>query len=1422
MANDDDFFSSTTTHAVSGAHMGEPDGAVDFAAAIASRFGSASMLTAKLPADVPTPAPAPPKNDVPDDFAAAIANRFGSANMLTAKLPASLPKPQQSQSPSPMLRMPSSPMAKLQITNSAPLDITTVRPSDLDSWLFDESTAARTLVVDIRPHAAYANARLPKAVSLSVPSTLLKRPLFSLERLCEMLPTPSARARFSAWKTASRILVYDADSAHIPETSNIFGLLRKFKNDKFAGELAWLQGGFQQVWKERRSVVDDKPPQGTDDPDEEDETSSDDRVLRTKRLPMAAFTLTSTTQNRPKRQGPGRTNLTLSEMHTPSAVAPPPPASSANPFFDNIRQNAELSHGITERIPLRIPRRVRRRINDLPFTWLQEIARRAATLPRAASHPAPRRDAYSSTSESEDDTADEPDPNDVEEGMEALAMQFYRIEVAEQRRMMNIMEHHTRESNTPQASRDSKPDDSDSCVSFSKGDRMFPYSIIAGVEKGSKNRYRNIWPFEHARVRLRGRKRNRKLQSQPSSGHISEHEHSPSREQFAQKTPRATQPLLSLPPSPGGDSDDYVNASHVQPLGTTKRYIATQGPLPDTFADFWTLVWQQNVHVIVMLTREIEGSMIKCGSYWTENSYGPLRLKLVSSTGGSGVESDNIVKPSPQSGGFFTFQPPTPKGVRPRQIKRVFELRHTKYPRAGARKVVQIQYLEWPDMNVPDDPRGVLELIKEVDQCSAQAKAESMSQAAVDNDAQGEESDDSCDPRTGICRDPKGIMMNPPVLLHCSAGVGRTGGFIAVDAVLDGMRRELRKRRNDALVNAGMVLSPMSPTVPLNDRDGDVTMADGVKNSTQASTSVACHRGDMSSATSAAPHDGERDTEHDIEMKNNDEVGATTAGPHVVHVPVATVEQRQVGNFDGWDGHKISPPDLMQVDGEEYHHKKGREGTRRWVEDVTAQTGLGASADEPGAPVGASSASPPSRGSVSNSASAGSSTTSDESSFGFKTNARRARSGSLHGTSSPLTSGDSDAAGQPGRQGGEDGAQRARTSSVPSTLRPKLNGLNGGTLGSSPLATASTPFLGAGQKTPGGFFAVPALPANANPSALSHSTSPGSTDAPSPPTRANSGSGSGTGSGSGSNGSVPPSTDRSFSSPTPASASPHESERRLSEPFSAMNSMDLTMPSTQTSQAQASQEKTAGEKKERKGRHSRRPSMSYVDYKQPRKLHDDASPPPLSSFDDPICEVVQDMREQRMSLCQSLRQYVFVHAAVIEGALMIVDEEREDAQRRGAAMVSQRSIRSLPGGMRGISDELLRRPSSVATTTQRPASSNAQTPRPTLRAMDVSDNSSTTTTSTGKRGASPTELRKEDVRGEVRLSKRPSLKRKAPSQSPGADKEMQVEHPHPRQLYRPPSTGTRLSQVAQGVSSGSQKSGSPSPRSLKSGGHPPP
>lgn len=405
------------------------------------------------------------------------------------------------------------------------MNVLPVPPSSLPTWLSD------TLIVDIRPHTAYSNARIPHAISLSVPSTLLKRPLFSLDRLCAMLPSPSARARFNTWKSASRILVYDADSVSISESSNIYGLLTKFKKEGFTGELAWLQGGFQAVWKQNRSLLDTNPPS------EIDEDEDDSAVLRPKLLPMSAFSLSSTTVKRPM-------SIAL-PLPAPAATSIPEARPAFNPFFDTVRQNTELSHGITERIPLRLPSRVRRRIDELPFRWLQVLARKAAKQSRPTTITIDDSDSNSnsnSNSSSEDNT-------DVEEGTEALAIQFYRIELAEQRRLMGVMEHHSRESGQDAATTTTITIPQQQAQPPGLAANLkFPFSITAGVEKGAKNRYRHIWPFEHARVRLYGE-----------------------------------------------DDDDYVNASYVQPLGTMKRYIATQGPLQATFEDFWRWVPEQVV-----------------------------------------------------------------------------------------------------------------------------------------------------------------------------------------------------------------------------------------------------------------------------------------------------------------------------------------------------------------------------------------------------------------------------------------------------------------------------------------------------------------------------------------------------------------------------------------------------------------------------------------------------------------------------------------------------------------------------------------------------------------------------------------------------------------------------------------------------------
>ncbi|KAJ6501466.1 hypothetical protein C8R47DRAFT_970018 [Mycena vitilis] len=681
------------------------------------------------------------QQNLPDDtqtFAEAIAARFGQTdNVLTARLL------------NPVIRIPSTPMANLSIqrppvpspqpetTIADEHGYTAVAPQALSQWLDDP----HTLVIDIRPHAAYSSARIARAVSLSVPSTLLKRPLFSLQRLSAMLPSQAARSRFSGWRTAQRIIVYDADTTTLSDTSNIQGLLRKFRAEAPDAPIAlgWIQGGFQAVWALRRDLVDAVPPTPeTETEDDDDEPAGPQRVLRAHNLPRAAFALTSTTQG-PRSAGN--------------------PAAAFNPFFDAVRQNAELTQGITERIPLRLPRRVRRRVSELPFQWLRDIARRAAPVtppdgninmnagsmgnnsayaPPAATTHSPFPSSPSTPNHAHTHHAR---ASDVEEGTEALAMQFYRIELAEQRRMMNVMEHHSRESGGGGAGGPSEGGASGSASSargghghghghahghghgngngngHAHGRGAFPFSITAGVEKGSKNRYRNIWPFEHARVRL----------------HRLEEEH-----------------------------DDYVNASYVQPLGTRRRYIATQGPLEATFGDFWTLVWQQNIHVIVMLTREIEGAMVKCGLYWRAGVYGPLRVELL------GCAADGCTGVSPT-------QPAR------QLIKRTLRLTHAAHPSAPPRRVVQLQYLGWPDMNVPEDARGVLGLVWEVGKVVDELGVGAAAESEVDN-------------TTGVLR--RALRAGDaaaPVLLHCSAGVGRTGGFIAVDAVLDAVRQEARE-----------------------------------------------------------------------------------------------------------------------------------------------------------------------------------------------------------------------------------------------------------------------------------------------------------------------------------------------------------------------------------------------------------------------------------------------------------------------------------------------------------------------------------------------------------------------------------------------------------------------------------------------------
>uniref|UniRef100_A0A8C6NEB8 Tyrosine-protein phosphatase non-receptor type 13 n=1 Tax=Melopsittacus undulatus TaxID=13146 RepID=A0A8C6NEB8_MELUD len=138
---------------------------------------------------------------------------------------------------------------------------------------------------------------------------------------------------------------------------------------------------------------------------------------------------------------------------------------------------------------------------------------------------------------------------------------------------------------------------------------------------------------------------------------------------------------------PLGVEGGYINASFIRmPVGNEEFvYIACQGPLPTTVADFWQMVWEQNCTVIAMMTQEVEGEKIKCQRYWpdvlnkTTVINDRLRLALVKLQ---------------QLKGF---------------IIRVLELEEIQT--GEVRHISHLNFIAWPDHDTPSQPDDLLTFI---------------------------------------------------------------------------------------------------------------------------------------------------------------------------------------------------------------------------------------------------------------------------------------------------------------------------------------------------------------------------------------------------------------------------------------------------------------------------------------------------------------------------------------------------------------------------------------------------------------------------------------------------------------------------------------------------------------------------------------
>uniref|UniRef100_A0A131XC39 protein-tyrosine-phosphatase n=1 Tax=Hyalomma excavatum TaxID=257692 RepID=A0A131XC39_9ACAR len=171
-----------------------------------------------------------------------------------------------------------------------------------------------------------------------------------------------------------------------------------------------------------------------------------------------------------------------------------------------------------------------------------------------------------------------------------------------------------------------------------------------------------------------------------------------------------------------GDKD-YINASLVKVKAANRTYILTQGPLPTTTSHFWLMVWEQQTKAILMLNRIIEKNTVKCHQYWPMSQDEELVLT------GVGLKV-----------AFLGEKPATNYTVR--------ELMLTDLESGHKRVVLHLHYTTWPDFGVPESPAAFLAFL--------QAVRES---GALDVD------------------------VGPPVV-HCSAGIGRSGTFCLVDSCL--------------------------------------------------------------------------------------------------------------------------------------------------------------------------------------------------------------------------------------------------------------------------------------------------------------------------------------------------------------------------------------------------------------------------------------------------------------------------------------------------------------------------------------------------------------------------------------------------------------------------------------------------------------
>ncbi|XP_071375556.1 receptor-type tyrosine-protein phosphatase H-like isoform X3 [Centroberyx affinis] len=174
------------------------------------------------------------------------------------------------------------------------------------------------------------------------------------------------------------------------------------------------------------------------------------------------------------------------------------------------------------------------------------------------------------------------------------------------------------------------------------------------------------------------------------------------------------------------ENSDYINANYMPGYNSNRQYIAAQGPLPSTVNDFWRMIWEQRVKGVVMVTNCTEGGRAKCEQYWPLDCTPCLFGELLVTVQSEQREPDWTLREF---------------GVKNKQT-------------SEERTVKHFHFTAWPDHGVPEGTEALIWF-------------RGLVRQHIENEGDG-----------------------APTVVHCSAGVGRTGTIIALDVLLQQLEAE--------------------------------------------------------------------------------------------------------------------------------------------------------------------------------------------------------------------------------------------------------------------------------------------------------------------------------------------------------------------------------------------------------------------------------------------------------------------------------------------------------------------------------------------------------------------------------------------------------------------------------------------------------